>query len=256
MATGSTAGQNLRAALMGGNSQIGAGMGAIVDKLSHGRSGEGAIRALREAGLLQSEDEQAAGAWKARRMMATPEVGSQAEADLIRGDRSLSREQDYEDVWNDAHAKSGAYWRYGEPIDTHRNQQQMDLARVRGEANSLDDEIRARASGYTADQRLAGVRTASNTSALNAALAALRAETGNARQYEGGDSPRVQMLINQLDEAIRSRGTGAEAAPQAGGAPQTFTPEIEKKLKIAVDQRGWTRDDAIAEFQRIGIIPR
>lgn len=252
----SNAGAGLRAALAGGNSQIGSGMSAIVDKLSTGRSGEGAIYALRQAGLLPSQDELDAQAFKARRSMQVPEVGSQAETDLIAGDAALKRQLGQQDTFEDARAKSAAYWRFGQPMAEDQQRRAIDLATTKGDAAAQDDIIRANAAKYAADQRLAGDEAKARGGRMSAALSALRQELNSLRQY-GGDQSRINILSQQLDKEIQGMsGGGPGAGPQAGGAPQQFSPEIEKKLKIAVEERGWTRDDAIAEFQRIGVIPR
>lgn len=144
----------------------------------------------------------------------------------VGGERRVSRLADlkrqigFQDALAGDEAKSSAYWRYGEPIERHkaseRERQQTsefgresELARIKGEAATLDDVIRAQASGG---------RDASNQSI--AQLRALMAGESNARQY--GDTGRMEQLGGAFNQRA-GIGQPPDIQPQGEGDTVTDT---------------------------------
>jgi hypothetical protein len=232
-------------------------MGDLTRGLTHGRSAEGALRALRDNGLMDQYDPELgeinlqAAKFKGRRSMISPAdlYGEKANARLQYDPAVMDMERNaaYEDDISESQAASTNYWRRGQPIETDRNARAGDLARVKGEAAMMDDQVRAGASRYGADQRLAGAQSGQQSQALNALMSVLQREAGSARQY--GDDDRLGQITPQLDALTQGR-TGAPAQPRTGApGAGAMTPDVASAIQKGM-AAGYSREEVLAYLQQ------
>lgn len=161
--------------------------------------------------------------------------------DIEAGDREFERGQGDRDVMQTAASKYHAWDSYGKPQALDVNNMAGDLADRRGQAATLDDQVRVGGQLGVANIN-AGVqdrRTGATSSA--AALAALQREVANQRQYGSAVDPNAQGALNAR--------TGVGAPPAAAGAPVGAAgggkPLPRAQYEATKQQNGW--DDATAQ---------
>lgn len=196
---------------------------------------------------------------ESRRLGMSPidQYGEKAEARL-RFDPMLSaldRDEEYAGIMNRADATSDAFFTHGEPVMRAQYGMYGDLAREKGAAATLDDEIRARSAQMVAEINANSRLSAAEKQAQIQALSALGREIGNARTY--GDTSRVQGLTPQFDTGVSGAmqgGTpGAGASTPPAGAPAAGAKVLTRdQLMQTAQANGWDEATALAQARQWG----
>lgn len=265
-----TGAARMQPALSGLKTAIGGGgtsdpITALMQRATEGRTVEGGLQRLRDNGLLPAWDPQLAADQLAaqkfqlnRSTMSPVDLAQEALEANIRtqpGQAALDRDDAFRGIMNNAEGNADAFWLYGQPVQTQQNQMAMDLAMAKGQAATLDDQVRSDAAHYAALLRYLAQNNATAAGSNNAALTALGHVINGGQAY--GKPDDTKRLVDQFIDRFNATGGGGMPGPGAvPGAAPGATPTgsagtiSEAELQRGMVANGWTREQALAQARQ------